>query len=44
MEGDQKTNIELHDIRWVVGSKIEDNYDTLRNDWYGYQKKMRVII
>ena len=29
----KKANIELHDVRWVVGSKIEDTYDTLRNDW-----------
>ena len=29
-----KANIELHDVRWVVGSKIEDTFDTLRNDWF----------
>ena len=34
----RKANIELHDVRWVVRSKIEDTYDTLREDWYGYQK------
>ena len=28
-------NIELHDVRWVVGSKIEDTFDVLRNDWFG---------
>ena len=26
----KKANIELHDVRWVVGSKIEDTFDTLR--------------
>jgi len=31
----KKANIELHDVRWVVGSKIEDTYDTLRRDWFG---------
>jgi len=31
----KKANIELHDVRWVVGSKIEDTYATLRNDWFG---------
>ena len=31
----KKANIELHDVRWVVGSKIEDTFDTLRNDWFG---------
>ena len=30
-----KANIELHDVRWVVGSKIEDTFDQLRNDWFG---------
>ena len=30
----KKANIELHDVRWVVGSKIEDKYDTLRKDWF----------
>ena len=28
-------NIELHDVRWVVGSRIEDTFDALRNDWFG---------
>ena len=28
-------NIELHDVRWVIGSKIEDTFDQLRNDWFG---------
>ena len=26
-----KANIELHDVRWVIGSKIEDTYAQLRN-------------
>ena len=30
-----KANIELHDVRWVVGSKIEDTFDTLRSEWFG---------
>ena len=30
-----KANIELHDVRWVIGSKIEDTYDQLKNDWFG---------
>ena len=28
-------NIELHDVRWVVGLIIEDRYDVLRRDWFG---------
>ena len=30
-----KANIELHDVRWVIGSKIENTFDQLRNDWFG---------
>ena len=30
-----KANVELHDVRWVVGSKIEDTFDNLRRDWFG---------
>ena len=29
-----KANVELHDVRWVVGSCIEDSYDFLRRDWF----------
>ncbi len=38
----KKANIELHDVRWVVGSKIEDTYDTLRKDWFGSAKGLHV--
>jgi len=38
----QKANIELHDVRWVVGSKIEDTYDSLRNDWFGSPKGLHI--
>ena len=31
----KKANIELHDVRWVIGSRIEDTYDELRRDWFG---------
>ena len=31
----KKANIELHDVRWVLGSRIEDTYDVLRSDWFG---------
>ena len=37
-----KANIELHDVRWVVGSKIEDTYDSLRNDWFGSLKGLHI--
>ena len=38
----KKANIELHDVRWVVGSKIEDTYDTLRNDWFGSSRGLHI--
>ena len=28
-------NIELHDVRWVVGSRIEDTFEVLRRHWFG---------
>ena len=31
----KKANVELHDVRWVVGSRIVDTFDELRNDWFG---------
>ena len=37
-----KANIELHDVRWVVGSKIEDTYPTLRRDWFGSPKGLHI--
>ena len=38
----KKANIELHDVRWVVGSKIEDTFDTLRKDWFGSSKGLHI--
>ena len=38
----KKANIELHDFRWVVGSKIEDTFDTLRMDWFGSPKCLHI--
>ena len=38
----KKANIELHDVRWVVGSKIEDTFDTLRNDWFGSLRGLHI--
>ena len=38
----KKANIELHDVRWVVGSKIEDTYDILRKDWFGSPKGLHI--
>ena len=38
----EKDNIEFHDVRWIVGSKIEDIYDTLRRDWFGSSKCLHI--
>ena len=37
-----KANVELHDVRWVVGSKIEDTYEALRSDWFGSLKGLHI--
>ena len=37
-----KANIELHDVRWVIGSKIEDTFDQLRNDWFGSDNGLHI--
>ncbi len=28
-------NVEIHDVRWVVGNKIEDTFLQLRKSWFG---------
>jgi len=38
----EKANIELHDVRWVIGSKIEDTFDVLRMDWFGSPKGLHI--
>ena len=38
----EKANIELHDVRWVVGSEIEDTFDTLRKGWFGSPKGLHI--
>ena len=32
----KKANVELHDVRWVVASRIEDTFDALKKDWFGF--------
>ena len=38
----KKANIELHDVRWVIGSKIEDTFDVLKKDWFGTSKGLHI--
>tara|TARA_B100000035_G_scaffold262632_1_gene234090 strand:+ start:108 stop:683 length:576 start_codon:yes stop_codon:yes gene_type:complete len=37
-----KANIEIHDVRWVVGSKIEDTFDALKKNWFGSPKGLHI--
>ena len=38
----KSANVEIHDVRWVVGSIIEDTYDVLRKDWFGDLKGLHI--
>lgn len=31
----EKANIEVHDVQFVIADKIEDTFQTLRDNWYG---------
>ena len=35
-------NIELHDVRWVIGSTIEETFDDLRKSWFGSIKGLHI--
>ncbi|RUO23953.1 DUF1543 domain-containing protein [Aliidiomarina minuta] len=35
-------NIELHDIRFVVGESMEDTYEQLRRQWFGTVKGLHL--
>ncbi len=37
-----KSNIELHDIRWVIGKNIEDTFPQLRKEWFGLRKGLHI--
>ena len=30
-----KSNIEIHDVRWVIGESLEDTFPQLREQWFG---------
>ncbi len=38
----KSANVELHDVRWVVGSRIEDTYDLLRSEWFGSSEGLHI--
>jgi hypothetical protein len=37
-----KSLIELHDMRFVVGQKIEDTFEELRNSWWGVPNSLHL--
>lgn len=38
----EKCNIELHDVVFVIGEKIEDTYIQLMEKWFGQPNKMHI--
>ena len=40
--GTKKANTELHNVRWVVGSEIENTFDTLRKYWFWFAKVLHI--
>ena len=38
----RSSNIELHDVRWVIGNCIEDTFPELRSQWFGSSKGLHV--
>ena len=37
-----KSNIEMHDVRWVLGEKIEDTFPELRSQWFGKKTGLHI--
>ena len=37
-----KSNIEIHDVRWVIGESLEDTFPELRNQWLGNIKGLHI--
>ena len=37
-----KSNIEIHDVRWVLGESIEDTFPELRKQWLGKRKGLHI--
>ena len=38
----KKSNVELHDVRWVVGESIEDTFGELRRQWFGQEEGLHI--
>ena len=37
-----KSNIEIHDVRWVLGESIEDTFPELRKQWLGKENGLHI--
>ena len=37
-----KSNIEIHDVRWVLGESIEDTFPELRKQWFGKKNGLHI--
>ena len=37
-----KSNIEIHDVRWVLGETIEDTFPELRRQWIGKKSGLHI--
>ncbi len=37
-----KSNIEIHDVRWVLGESLEDTFPELRKQWIGNPKGLHI--
>ena len=37
-----KSNIEIHDVRWVLGKSIEDTFPELRKQWLGKRSGLHI--
>ena len=38
----RSSNIEQHDVRWVVGTSIEETYSQLRTEWFGLNDGLHI--
>ena len=37
-----KSNIEIHDVRWVIGESIEDTFPELKKQWLGKKNGLHI--
>ncbi len=37
-----QSNIEIHDVRWVIGKSIEDTFPDLKKQWFGRERGLHI--